>query len=248
MKVGVIVAMETERRLVADSLEDARMQECKGGLVFYKGKYGATDVVLCLAGIGKVNAAVAATAMVLGESPDFIINSGVAGSLDDRVKPADVIIGSRVKYCDVWCGKPNSRGQVQGMPEWFPTMDIQTESAGLRRLAKKYHTRRKMFSIHYAPIVSGDWFMETVADKMMCSRASGHAKAVDMESGAIAQVCFRFGVPFLPVRVVSDVVGSPNHQGKYEDFWKKLAERSFEICMQLVRDICEDFDNAHEKD
>lgn len=248
MKVGIIVAMESELRLVARSLVGARSQERKGGLVFYKGRYGTADVILCQAGIGKVNAAVAATSMILNENPDLIINSGVAGSLDERVKPADVIVGSRVKYCDVWCGKPNSRGQVQGMPEWFPTMEVNTDSSGLRRLAKKYHTRRRMFCVLRAPIVSGDWFMETVADKMKCSRASGHAKAVDMESGAIAQVCFRFGVPFLPVRVVSDVVGSPNHQGKYEDFWNKLAERSFEICMQLVRDICEDFDNAHEKD
>lgn len=244
MKAGVIVAMESELRLVANSLDKVCSLERKGGLVFYKGRYGSVDIVLCQAGIGKVNAAVAATTMILEEAPDFIINSGVAGSLDERVKPSDVIVGSCVKYCDVWCGKPNSRGQVQGMPEWFPTMDVKTESSGLRRLAKKYHTRRRMFSLLRAPIVSGDWFMETVADKMKCNRASGHAKAVDMESGAIAQVCFRFGVPFLPVRVISDVVGSSGHQAKYDDFWMKLADRSFEICMQLVKDICENLDNA----
>jgi adenosylhomocysteine nucleosidase len=244
MKIGIIVAMESELRLVANSLEGACSQERGGGLVFYKGRYGSVDVVLCQAGVGKVNAAVAATAMILEETPDFIINSGVAGSLDERVKQSDVIVGSRVKYCDVWCGKPNSRGQVQGMPEWFPTMDVNTESSGLRRLAKKFNTKRRMFSFIRAPIVSGDWFMETVADKMKCIRASGHAKAVDMESGAIAQVCYRFGVPFLPVRVISDVVGIPNHQARYDEFWKKLADRSFEICMQFVKDICESFDSA----
>lgn len=241
MKVGMIVAMESELRLIAKSLTDFSHKRVNDFLTVCSGKFGKVDVVLCLSGIGKVNAAMSAMVLIFSEQPDFIVNTGVAGSLDEKVKPTDIVIGNRVKYCDVWCGKPNAKGQVQDLPEWFPTMEVKTDSYTLGKLTKKYHTKKDIFCIHCAPLVSGDQFMETVADKIKCNRASGHAKAVDMESGAIAQVCYRLNVPFLPIRIISDVVGSAHHQQKYENFWQEMAERSFTVTMQLIKEICQNW-------
>ena len=239
IKVGIIVAMDSELELIAKSLNDCRIIRTTGDFIIYYGHIDNISFAVCKSGIGKVNAAFAATKLIMAEKPDFIINTGVAGSLDERVKPTDIVIGNRVKYCDVWCGKPNAKGQIQDMPEWFPTMEVKTDSFSFSRITKKYHTKKDLFCVHCAPIVSGDAFMETVADRMKCLRASGHAKAVDMESGAIAQICYRFGTPFLPVRVISDVVGSEKHQAKYDNFWKDLANRSFDVSMQIIKEVCQ---------
>ena len=59
--------------------------------------------------------------------------------------------------------------------------------------------------------------------------------AVDMESGAIAQVCHIRKVPFLSMRVISDSPGaSHNNIKQYHDFWEAAPQQSFEILHQLL--------------
>ena len=64
--------------------------------------------------------------------------------------------------------------------------------------------------------------------------------AVDMESGAIAQVCHMYATPFLSCRIISDTPGQvENHALQYQDFWTAAPEKSFEILKQLVNQITE---------
>lgn len=237
-KVGIIVAMDSEYDMVQSNLANIDIDSNTG---FCKGQLGDTSAILCKSGIGKVNAAIAAYELIKSEHPDYIINTGVAGSLDEKVEPMSVVIGTKVKYHDVWCGKPNERGQVQGEPEWFQCMNVKEKAKKLHKVQRKHSNRKTFFSVFFAPLVSGDWFMETGANKIRALHACGRAKAVDMESGAIAQVCNRYNIPFIPIRVISDLVGAPKHTKKYEDFWKELAERSFDLCMQLIKDINEEY-------
>jgi adenosylhomocysteine nucleosidase len=53
--------------------------------------------------------------------------------------------------------------------------------------------------------------------------------AVDMESGAIAQICYIYKVPFISFRIISDTPGSDNHWEQYTNFWETIADRSFEV-------------------
>lgn len=236
-KIGIIVAMDSELSKVLSHITGLQEPENFTGLQVYKGFLGDNDVVISKSGIGKVNAALATHTLITKFKPDCIINTGVAGSLDAKVASGDCVVGSGVKYYDVWCGGNNARGQIQGEPEWFPCISVNAEGKGFDKILRKYTSKKHLYGIHRAPIVSGDWFMETVADKLKAKRACGRAKAVDMESGAIAQVCCRYGVPFLPVRVISDVVGEPQHGKKYEDFWNDMADRSFDVLMELIAEI-----------
>ena len=64
--------------------------------------------------------------------------------------------------------------------------------------------------------------------------------AVDMESGAIAQVCHMYATPFLSCRIISDTPGQvENHALQYQDFWTAAPEKSFEILKQLVNQVTE---------
>ena len=89
--IGLIAAMESELRLIKDKLVGVTA-ETKGGITFYRGIYKDKDIVAAVCGIGKVFAAMCAEAMIISYSPDVIINTGVAGSLSDKLHVLDCAV------------------------------------------------------------------------------------------------------------------------------------------------------------
>ena len=61
-----------------------------GRLEFTRGSLAGQEVILGMAGVGKVNAAMCTEAMILKYAPELIVNSGVAGSLSPRFSIGDI--------------------------------------------------------------------------------------------------------------------------------------------------------------
>ena len=215
MKIGIIVAMRKELDLLLPLLrdsEDSRM----GGFEFHRGKVGRHDVMVMQCGIGKVNAAMGALMLVNHFSPNYVINSGVAGGADKSVNVMDMVSGARVAYHDVWCGPESVLGQVQGLPLYFE---------GAERLLELLPERP---DIHKGLICSGDQFIDKMEQVERIKGNFPDALAVDMESGAIAQVCHLSKVPFLALRVISDSPGaSHDNTRQYLDFWNDAPQETF---------------------
>ena len=209
MKAGIIVAMQSEY----DALREA----------------GVASVVL--SGIGKASAARAVTELILTEHPDCIINSGVAGGLKDFiVKAGDVVIGSEVAYHDVWCGEPNERGQVQGLPSRFPADPVLLAKATALAASREWPV-----TIHTGLIASGDQFYISREEDARILSVRPDALASDMESGAIAQTCHHYGVPFLSIRSISDThLTEEEMRTTYANFWPNLAKNSFVFLKALT--------------
>jgi len=53
--------------------------------------------------------------------------------------------------------------------------------------------------------------------------------AMSLDTGAIAQICHIYKVPFLSFRIISDTPGADNHWEQYTNFWSTIADRSFEV-------------------
>ena len=179
MKIGIITAMSSEHRQVAQLLEEKK-EHTEGIYAYTEGKIKNNTVLLTQCGIGKVNAAAGAVELIRRFQPDCIISTGVAGGIDRCLKVMDVVASSHIVYHDVWCGEGNAYGQIQGMPTFFEghrtlldcAMSLDTETA-----------------IHGGLICSGDKF---ITDRSELDAIKGNfpeGLAVDMESGAIAQVC-----------------------------------------------------------
>ena len=100
MKVGIIVAMESELNLLMPLIDHVRETELEG-TVFHEGNIGAHQVCVMQCGIGKVNAAMGAMKLIAHFSPECVINSGVAGGTGSGAKVLDVVAGERVAYHDV---------------------------------------------------------------------------------------------------------------------------------------------------
>ena len=63
------------------------------------------------------------------------------------------------------------------------------------------------------------------------------AKAVDMESCAIAQVCHIYKVPFISFRVISDIPLRDTDASQYHDFWASVAEHSFNVTKAFIESL-----------
>lgn len=216
MKIGIIVAMDKELQQLQHLFTDG-------------------NVVVEKCGIGKVNAALGAADMIRRHRPDVIVSSGCAGGNGDDIHVQDVVVGAEVSYHDVYCGTSIDQttvyGQVQGMPARY--------KADGQLLAKACRVKCEGFSVHPGLIVTGDWFVDS-KDKMRDIISHfPEAKAVDMESAAIAQTCYKYGVPFISFRVVSDIPLRDTDASMYHDFWNTIAENSFQVTKTFIESLYE---------
>ncbi len=215
MKIGVLLAMEAEYESIA------RMD------FNFPGK----DVVTKVSGIGKVNAAMAATEMILNENPNFVISSGCAGGMLPGQKVADFVIASATAYHDVWCGEPNNAGQVQGCPLLFKT-DPHLLKVAVQAAREYDHP------VQLGLIVTGDQFFISTEEDRRILGLHPEALAADMESAAIAQVCAAYGKPFISLRIISDIHTSDKIQKEtYENFWSKLEEIRFKFLKGFINKL-----------
>lgn len=216
--------MESELNMLLPLIEDMKEITVNGYLIRC-GRMGANEVAVMQTGIGKVNAAVGAISLIDHFSPDLIVNTGIAGGTGSDAGVLDVVIADEVGYHDVYCGPGNARGQVQGLPEVFPCRG--TALVNMDAVSSMKNVRR-------GQIASGDLFVSTPAELQAVLKVRPQAKAVDMESGAIAQVCYLRDVPFLAIRVVSDTPGVENHHEQYGEFFNIAPRSTFNIVKALL--------------
>ena len=208
MKIGIIVAMDKELQQLRPLFPEDK-------------------VILEKSGIGKVNAAIQTVEMIRQHRPDVIISSGCAGGNGDDVNIQDVVVSSQIAYHDIYCGKAIGQsvyGQVQGLPARFEA-DPHLLEVAIKTGAKP------------GLIVTGDWFVDS---KEKMREIIGHfpeAKAVDMESAAIAQTCYIYKVPFISFRVISDIPLRDTDASQYHDFWNTIAQNSFQVTKTFIESL-----------
>ena len=219
MKIGIIAAMSSEYKQVAQLLENKK-DYTEGIYEYTEGKVKNNTVILTKCGIGKVNAAAGAVELIRTFQPDCIISTGVAGGIDKCLKIMDVVASQQIVYHDVWCGEGNAYGQIQGLPTFCEGNDT------LLSCAISLDTDTP---IHSGLICSGDKFITDREELNIIKDKFPEGLAVDMESGAIAQVCYIYKVPFISFRIISDTPGAENHWEQYTNFWGEMADRSFGV-------------------
>lgn len=186
-------------------------------------------------GIGKVNAAIGASEMIRKHRPDVIISSGCAGGNGNDINVQDVVVGKEVCYHDVYCGTAIDNttiyGQVQGMPARYQADAMLLEKARSLSLTTSH------ISLHEGLIVTGDWFVDSKEKMRSIIEKFPEAKAVDMESAAIAQTCHIYKVPFISFRVISDIPLRDTDASMYHDFWATIAENSFQVTKSFIESL-----------
>ena len=227
MKIGIIAAMSSEYKQVAQLLENKK-EYTEGIYEYTEGTIKNNTIILTKCGIGKVNAAVGAVELIRTFQPDCIISTGVAGGIDKCLKVMDVVASAQIVYHDVWCGEGNAYGQIQGMPTFFE---------GNKTLFDCAISLDTETPIHGGLICSGDKFITDREELDVIKGNFPEGLAVDMESGSIAQVCHIYKVPFISFRIISDTPGAENHWEQYTNFWGEMADRSFDVTKAFLESL-----------
>ena len=222
MNIAIIAAMDKEMRLLLPLLSGAARITING-TVFHTGTVGSHNVVIAKCGIGKVNAAIGALTLIDTFHPDVVINSGVAGGTG-AVGIMDVVVADEVAYHDVWCGPGTVPGEAAECPPRF--------SCGLAKDVRRYIPGAKG-----GLVASGDVFVADAAVTRHILDLYPDAVAVDMESAAIAHVCFMKNVPFICIRVISDTPGAEDNMAQYENFWEDAPAHTFGAVRTLLENL-----------
>lgn len=229
MKIGIIGAMSVE----VDALK-AKLAECEtvrvSGVDFFCGNLAGKDVVVAQCGIGKVFAAICAQTMILRFGVTHIINTGVAGTLSEKLSILDVAIADGVVQHDMDTspiGDPV--GLISGINKIvLPTSDYMAKIAAdvAGELGVKYGR---------GIIASGDQFISS-ADRKRYIVDNFGAIACEMEGAAIGHVCYANGIECLIVRAISDSA-SGEATMEYPQMVALAAEQSIKMTERIIQSL-----------
>ena len=227
--IGIICALDIEARRLKSEIEAPKAQRL-GKLEFVSGSLRGCEVVIGMAGVGKVNAAMCAEAMILRYAPELVINSGVAGSLSPELSIGDIAVGTGVVQHDF------DTTAVGDAPAFFNELGGDTFPCD-PETAKAILEAARAEGIRALPakIASGDQFISDGATKARLVRTFG-VQACEMEGGAIAHVCFNNGVKCAIIRAISDSTDG-EHQVEFYQFLPVAADHSARIVLRLLEQM-----------
>ena len=226
--IGIICAMQAEAHVLLNNMENAKTERVSG-VDFVYGTVGGLEVTVAVSGVGKVFAALCTQTMILRFSPDFIINTGVAGSLTSRLHCGDIAIATSVVQHDL---DTTALGDPLGLVSGINKINFKCDAASVNTL-KQIAAEQLSIECVCGVIASGDRFINSKKEKELIKRWFG-AVACDMESGAIGQICFVNNIPFCIIRSISDSADSRSHMD-YADFVRLAADNAAALLLSYLR-------------
>jgi len=229
--IGVIGAMEIEINQLKEKMEIEEVI-LAASMKFYKGRYGERCVVIVRSGIGKVNAAICTQILIERFKVKAVINTGIAGSLENYIDIGDIVISVDALQHDV---DATNFGYDYGI---IPQMDKSIFDADQQLIYLAESVCEEVnpnIHVFKGRVVSGDQFIfrRHIKDKIK-SRFGG--LCTEMEGGAIAQTAWLNNVPFVIIRAISDKADDSAHIS-YSEFEEKAAEHSFKLVDGMLRKI-----------
>ena len=226
--IGLIGAMAVEVEGLMEKLT-GRSETRIGMDVFVTGTLFGTEAVLAVCGPGKINAALCAQSMIHHFHPEWIVNLGVAGAGENGVSIGDMVVATAAVQHDV---DTSPIGDPVGMVSKINLIEIPCDDALRARLVRAASAVEGM-NVHEGVIATGDQFIH---DGSVRSRIHElfHAKAVEMEGGAVAQACYMHGVPCGVLRSISDQADGHSEMD-YPTFTRLAAAHSQQVIELLLK-------------
>lgn len=226
MKVGIIVAMEEEIKHLIQAFDYYELHELANQKI-YDGFIEGIAVTVVQSGIGKVNASIASSLLIVKFQVELVINTGSAGAIKTGLKIGDLVLSTELAYQDV-----DNRifdyqyGQIPQMPEFYQ---------GDKELIKKIEALAAgNLKVHKGLIVSGDSFVSSDEETKRIKKYFPHALVTEMEGAAVAQTCYQFDVPFVVIRAVSDTADE-SAEMDFDEFVQLAGQRSAELVLAFIK-------------
>lgn len=162
----------------------------ENGMEMFEAEIFGCKLVAMMTGIGKVNAAIAATNLILRYSVEEIYNIGFSGAVKG-VRRGDLVAGTSCTECDFDLTPLGYELGVKPDQKYVYVTDAELIE------------QCKSIGLYTGALGTGDMFLTSNQTKAEFHERFGIC-AFDMESGAIASVCDRYGIKSLSIRKISD--------------------------------------------
>ena len=229
-KLGIIGAMDVEVAILKEKMTEKTVTTV-GRMEFCQGKLAGCDVVIAQCGVGKVHAAMCAQTLCDRFGVTHLVNTGIAGSLDNDLDIGDVVVSRDVMQHDFDCyhfGYPMCK---------IPGLDVVAFPADETLMAMAYEASEHLKPGHtkIGRVATGDQFVAAQELKNRIIERTA-ANCTEMEGGAIAQVAYVNGVPFVILRAISDKADD-SAEMDYPTFERIAAHRCAEVTRSLARQL-----------
>lgn len=257
-RLGLLGAMPEETKLIERAISVESSQEI-ARREYVSGLLEGFPVTSAFSRWGKVAAAGTTTTLIEKFGCDLLVFVGVAGAADPALNVGDVVIGQNLYQHDM---------DVSPLPDFsrfeIPFLDVMSFSSpprftdfaikGARQFLQDDFAgqipsgARREFGLEAPKVVlgniaSGDQFVADAKKVAALRDAIPGLQALEMEGGAMAQVAFEHGVPFVVIRLISDRADHSAHL----DFPRFCREVAAKMSVGLVRGFLRQY-QAHLKD
>lgn len=230
-RIGIIGAMEEEVISLRRKMELKEIHQI-AGMDFYEGTMKGVEVIVVRCGIGKVNAAVCTQILIDKFSPNYIINTGVAGGLHPDINIGDVVISSDTVEHDM---DTTAFGDPKGV---IPRMDnsfFEADNALVKCAEEAAHKVLKEHKVWIGRVASGDQFVASIKVKQEIY-STFTAYCAEMEGAAIAHTCYLNKIPFVIIRAISDKADS-GAEMNFDEFVNLAARNASKMIEGIVEAI-----------
>lgn len=229
--IGVIGAMdvEVEHLKEAAAIEKttliADMEYCEGTL-------GGKNVVIVKCGMGKVNAGICASTLINVFHCKKIINTGVAGSLDNRIDIGDIVVSVDAVQHDF---DVEAIGFARGEIPYTGLYAFPADEALRAAAVKAVRENAPEVQLFEGRVNSGDQFICTMEQKDRIHANFG-GLCCEMEGAAVAQVCYLNHTPFVIIRAISDKLDGSNAV-EFQTFAAEAARRCAKSVCCMIENL-----------
>ena len=229
--IGIIGAMDVEINTlkkaakITNTTKSADMEFCKGTL-------GDKNVVIVKCGMGKVNAGICAHMLINDFGCTKIINTGVAGSLDNKINIGDIVVSVDAVQHDFNVEPLGfKRGEIPYTGLYAFPADKTLRAAAVKAVKESAPD----IHVFEGRICTGDQFITTKEQRDTITDNFG-GMCCEMEGAAIAQTCYLNNTPFVVIRDISD---KPDETEivEYKEFEATAAANCAKIVQYMVEHL-----------
>lgn len=230
-RIGIIGAMEEEVALLKENMDIDEVITVTG-MDFYLGSISGKPAVVVQCGVGKVNAGICTQTLINEFDVSKVINTGVAGSLDNAIDIEDIVVSTDcVQYDYDVSPLGYEKGEILYTGLYAFPADDKLQDLALKAIEEAVPD----VSSFSGRICTGDQFIYLTEQKDAIVESFG-GYCCDMESGAIAQVCYLNEIPYVILRSISDKPDG-SEEMEYNLFKDQAAERNEKVVLKMLEEM-----------
>jgi adenosylhomocysteine nucleosidase len=239
MITAVLSALQDEIQALVDRMINLHSISALGKR-FYLGEVEGRTIVVVASGVGKVRASACVQYLIDAFDIEQLVIFGSAGALNTDLKLGDIVISKTAIMHDYSVASEGVNEAITVDPVHADPHLIELAILASRSLAGDHNIRAGI-------VLTGD---TAIADSRRRAqlRREFEGDCVEMEGAAAALVCTMNKIPFVIIRVISDLADEEAHR-QFQNYLELASDRCAAVIIEMLRLIsCSVHNQSKKKD